>query len=43
MKTKKDSKTIEVINRNELALTKGGNEINYITVIIDGKGVLIYV
>ncbi|WP_289529554.1 hypothetical protein [Labilibaculum sp. K2S] len=43
MKTKKESKVIKELNRNELALTKGGNERAYIIVIIDGKEVRIYV
>ena len=43
MKTKKDSKTIEVLNRNELGHVKGGEDRDYYTVIINGKEVRIYV
>lgn len=43
MKTRKNYKTIEILNRTELTITKGGKEENYIVVIIDGKEVRIYV
>ena len=43
MKTKKDNKTIEILNQTELASTKGGDDRVYIIVIIDGKEVRIYV
>ncbi|WP_281256414.1 hypothetical protein [Labilibaculum manganireducens] len=43
MKTRKNYKAIEVLNQNELTLVKGGEEGNYIIVIIDGKEVRIYV
>ncbi|WP_180335783.1 hypothetical protein [Labilibaculum filiforme] len=43
MKTKKDSKAMEVLNRNKLGQVKGGEDRDYYTVIIDGKEVRIYV
>lgn len=43
MKTDKKHKVIEMLNRNELALTKGGEERDYVIVVIDGEKVKIYV
>lgn len=36
MKTRDKYKAIEVLNRNELALAKEGEERDYVIVIIDG-------
>ncbi|WP_262707813.1 hypothetical protein [Ancylomarina longa] len=42
MRTQKSSKAIEILSRNELTLVKGGEERDYIIVIVDGKKVKIY-
>jgi hypothetical protein len=43
MKTRKKSKAIEVLSRNEWALVKGGEDRDYVIVVIDGKEVRVYV
>ncbi len=43
MKTRKSSKAIEELSRNELTLVKGGENRDYVIVIIDGEEVRIYV
>ena len=43
MKVDKMSKAIEVLNRDELGLVKGGEDRDYYTVVIDGAEVRIYV
>ena len=43
MQTRKSSKAIEELSRNELILVKGGENRDYVIVIIDGEEVRIYV
>jgi formate-dependent phosphoribosylglycinamide formyltransferase (GAR transformylase) len=43
MKIDKINKVIEMLNRDELALVKGGEERDYVIVVIDGVEVRIYV
>lgn len=43
MKIDKKNKAIEVLSQNELALVKGGEERDYVIVVIDGNEVRIYV
>ena len=43
MKTKKDTKSFDILNQDELAQLKGGDDRYYVLVIIDGKYVKIYI
>lgn len=43
MNIDKKNKAIEVLNRNELALAKGGEGRDYYVIIIDGEEVRVYV
>lgn len=43
MKKRKNNKLLDLLSLKELTLTKGGDERDYYTVIIDGKEVRIYV
>lgn len=36
MKTKKDTKSFEILKQDELAQTKGGDDRHYVIVIING-------